>query len=129
MNKKRLLKLADFLDTVPRRSFNMDNWVTREATGPEGDTPGECGFAGCALGWAAHGKLFAQLRLDGCNRPTYRRTPGSRLVARHFSAAVELFDIESSDADHLFGNWFGRAVTPHQEARRIREFVARGRPL
>jgi hypothetical protein len=46
MHTERLLKLADFLETVPPDKFDMNGW------GREDD----CGFAGCAIGWA--GKLF-----------------------------------------------------------------------
>jgi hypothetical protein len=44
MQRRRLLKLADFLETVPRRRFDMGFWGN-------GKSPKECGFAGCAAGW------------------------------------------------------------------------------
>jgi hypothetical protein len=121
MNAKRLLKLADFLDTVPRKSFSMSMWETSPATKPETAKLGECGFAGCALGWAVHGALFRQLTPTDGGTPQYRKKPGSRRRFG-FEAAEHLFDIDPDDARFLFGSYTD--VTPRQEARRIRKFVA-----
>jgi len=56
MNKKRLLKLADFLDELPRKLFDFGTVAT---VGEEGLTPAQalkagpkCGTVGCAMGWA-----------------------------------------------------------------------------
>lgn len=126
MNKKRLLKLADFLETVPRRAFNMDYWVAREATKPEGKAPGSCGFAGCAMGWAQHAKLFRGLELGeswvGEQTPTFNGATG-------FEAAAQLFSIDHGNSRFLFGSdSYGAIVnpTPKQVAKRIRKFVETG---
>lgn len=125
MRADRLLKLADFLETVPRRSFKMTGWIERDASKPEGNKPGQCGFSGCAVGWAVHAQLFAGLGFSG-GMPVYNgRT--------NWNAVVELFEFEKSpdsefgsdDAYHLF---YDEAYTsgnpiPKTVAKRIRKFV------
>lgn len=123
MNTEYLLKLADFLDTVPDKSFDIQFWTFTKATKPEGATPGECGFAGCALGWAAHAKLFRGLRLHE-NDIQYHD-----LLS--YEAAAELFDITYHEAFALFTSSVEmiphrlrpNRETPKQVARRIRVFV------
>lgn len=44
--RDRLNKLADFLQKLPPRKFNIENWVDKT------DAAGECGTVCCALGWA-----------------------------------------------------------------------------
>lgn len=122
MNKDRLLKLAAYLETVPSGHFNMKEWVNKPATKPEGKKPGECGFSGCAVGWAAHGKLFRGLKfeqstlLDGKSSlyPTYQNLDG-------FDAVEKLFDISEDDAERLFGS--DRKGTPKEVAKRIRSYI------
>jgi hypothetical protein len=60
IHAKRLLKLADFLRTVPQREFNMCEWYSRVK---EGEV---CKTAACAAGWACSIPSFrrAGLRLD-----------------------------------------------------------------
>jgi len=55
MNKKRLLKLADFLEELPRKLFDFGTIAHAE----KGLTPKQalkagpkCGTVGCAMGWA-----------------------------------------------------------------------------
>lgn len=55
----RLLKMADYLATVPRAKFYMGEW----SNGKTG-----CGFRGCAVGWAVHGNLFLFTLLTGLTR-------------------------------------------------------------
>lgn len=57
-------KLADLLETVPARHFDMSGFVDHK--------PG-CGTAGCALGWAAlSGKFGAGwgVKRESWNEPT-----------------------------------------------------------
>lgn len=132
MRKDRLLKLADFLETVPRRSFEIRWWQKRPATKPEGTHQGECGFAGCAVGWAAHAKLFRGLRLaqhgDGGTdaTPIYDGDEGMPAVARLFDLPTvgDYFKV-CPDASCLFEaeSYDGHRATPLQVARRIRKFV------
>ena len=125
----RLLKLADFLETVPRDAFNMSNWQTSEPSSPEGEMPGECGFAGCAVGWAAHEKMFRHFKLQvkpGHDFPIPYYKP--RILRRPLrgEAAVELlFGISSNAVDDLFmpHSYARNCDGPKQVATRIREFV------
>lgn len=127
MNKKRLLKLADFLESVPPRKFNLSTWVQSMPTQAEGDAEGSCGFAGCAVGWAVHAKLFRGLSFgeaeidDEANRPPkYRGFYG-------FTAIEILFDIEFDEGCHLFDDaaYPNHKATPKQVAKRIRAFASR----
>jgi len=118
-NTKRLMKLADFLETVPRKKFDIGMWVTSRATEPEGDKPGECGFGACAMGWAVHAELFEGLSFALCDWPKYEGRIG-------LDAAQTLFDIHMDTAKHFFiaDEYPGRRATPKQVAKRIRAFVA-----
>jgi hypothetical protein len=121
MHTERLLKLADFLETVPPDKFDMNGW------GREDD----CGFAGCAIGWA--GKLFdgkglETFPLKDCREGNYnigvRITDDKDIVS--WRAVEQFFDMEFEDADFLFSSGeYSWNVTPTEVAARIREFVAR----
>lgn len=120
MNTERLLKLADFLETVPEQAFTLDAWEARAASKPEGDKQGECGFAGCAMGWAAHAKLFPGLILEN-GSPVYRVNDYVRLG---FGAAEVVFDIPFSSAVWLFyRQHYTVDPTPADVAQRIRTFL------
>lgn len=123
INAKRLLKLADYLETVPRKAFNIESWMSRSANKPEGKNPGECGFAGCAVGWAAHAKLFRGFRMNG-GFPIYKDTFSWPAVGVVFGLGL-CSPLPSDDAAHLFSSYTypqGKA-TPKQVAIRIRKFV------
>lgn len=128
MNIKRLEKLADFLETVPRRSFDMGNWQSRAATKPEGKQQGECGFAGCAMGWAAHAKLFRGLNFKNAmsaygNGPLGWQTISYRGLTDFYAAAF-LMDITYAEARFLFDpDSYPSRVTPKQVATRIRRYI------
>lgn len=107
INAKRLLKLADYLETVPRKQFNMGRWGFKS----------ECGFSGCAIGWAVHGRLFRGLSGIGINRscPKFEGRTA-------YGAIATLFGISEQAAEHkLFGGYI--EGTPKQVAARIRKFV------
>lgn len=53
----RLLRLADFLDTVPPEQFDYNIWFN-------GTALGECGTTACALGWATAIPEFQALGLE-----------------------------------------------------------------
>lgn len=140
MNKKRLLKLADFLETVPRRAFNIDSWQSGTPDKPEGDRPGECGFAGCAVGWAVHQKMFRGLHFGDTNKrvPESSVFPGDAQNSydiyfsekgaaqkEGYDAAAHVFGLDGYDTRFLFSpNEYSDNPTPKQVAKRIRKFVA-----
>lgn len=118
--KSRLLRLAEFLDTLDPTQFNIRNWVTD----PDGKCAGDgavpgCGYAGCAVGWACVLPEFVEagLRLvDGA--PRWGNAPPE-----------DFFGITEDEFDYLFmsGMYEDCApedVTPKMVAERIREVWA-----
>lgn len=112
MKEELLLVLADGLDEVPARDFNLGVWW--------------CGTAGCALG-------------HGCNMPRLREL-GLQLVRvgvmalptpdfngkQGYFAVEELFNIDYALAQRLFAPdsyRCGNRTRPKTVARRIRQVV------
>jgi len=99
VNTANLLKLADFLETVPPEDFSLTEWQTNAPKdairlGPIVFRAG-CGFAGCAVGWAAYSNIFDGLRLNREAGPVYRG-------ARGISAVENLFGITTRMSEYLF---------------------------
>lgn len=122
MNKERLLKLAEVLETESRGrvltvpgsgkvEFDMGLVISKNG----------CGTAACAMGYAGLHPWFNRRGLvyDGFNGIKYRGVPGTS----SFRAAAAFFEISRYDADELFTSSYA-AETPKQVAKRIREFVA-----
>jgi hypothetical protein len=124
---RRLLKLAAFLETLPRRKFDYMTWSSSIAPGEY--TKDLCGTTGCAMGWA-------------CTMPEFRRL-GLRMHfgipsfpskfeggwARGNDAADELFGLSGDEAYKVFHprNERESKATPKYVAEKIRAFVvARG---
>jgi hypothetical protein len=127
MQKKRLLKLADLLDTVPVKRFTLRIWAT------PGFTETDCGTAACACGWAT--TIFPELTLSqtpGYDKPRLRPalqkehlTDGEAIerffglpISDDFDAFAYLFEVESYPS---------RNPRPKTVAKRIRHFVETGR--
>ena len=114
--RERLTHLAALLDTVPSERFNLSLWV---------DSTQECGFAGCAVGWATHDRALKAegLTFDdscGAGAPTFEGL-------RNWPAVELFFGLEVGAADHLFGPWnYPGPRTPAAVAARIREHLAKG---
>jgi len=119
---KRLMKLADFLDTVPRKHFDMNIYVEGIRTGDgeykiDGLINHECGTSACALGWACTMPEFrkAGLRLSG-SMPIYKNWDEQ-------SAAKRFFGITEKEAETLFySHW---DAGPKAAATRCRKVAAR----
>lgn len=60
--------LADYLETVPDKNFDMDTWLQVKNS--------SCGTVGCALGWAALGNIIPGLQW-GVKREAYDPKTGS----------------------------------------------------
>lgn len=104
MNKDRLLTLATHLETkVPKSAFNMKFWGT--------DRDSECGFAGCAIGWAIQDNLFPDLVWAKSN---------TALGTRYIPINRE---IRNTPNPHL------RPASTCDVATRIRDFVKRGKGI
>lgn len=94
----KMRQLANFLETVPVRKFNLDKWddtyynlrTVLSYIGLEK----ACGFAGCAMGWAAYSELFDGLKLEN-GMIKYKGYTC-------FTAAAQLFNINYQTSLYLF---------------------------
>ena len=103
MNKERLLKLADFLDSMPEKvaeNFTLEYWGRPKSDYKEKGF--DCGFSGCAIGWACQAELFPGLFMGGAS-PIYddRLTGGTQMYS-DWEAIMKLFDISNDQAKLLF---------------------------
>ncbi len=135
MNTERLLRLADYLDTVPAERFDMGWWGSR---GPWPERSRLCGTVACAFGhaclipefqaaglspgWSAAGNLFPTLA-------GFTGEPGDT-----FAIAAAFFGLDLRDSFHLFEpdeyvddrEQPASSIRPAEVAARIRELVAKG---
>jgi hypothetical protein len=124
--RKRLLKLAAFLDTLPREKFDFAV-VTRIGKKPmlEALKAGHerCGTVGCAIGWMP--AVFPRLvRWDENNYVCLKGDVDDYNADRY--AAERFFDLSDDEASCLFvpeSSGLGALATPKQVARHIRQFV------
>lgn len=144
VGNRRLLKLADHLDTVEHRKLKMDVWmaVTRESQVVNVNIRNDvvvgvdkviddCKTVACAMGHAcgiksfrrAGLKLEAELwesdgRLIADLMPTYKNRSG-------YWAASAFFEVNVTEAEWLFAPIsYTARVRPTTVARRLRKFVA-----
>jgi hypothetical protein len=124
----RLLKLADFLDTLPRERFDYSTWVGMDWKGAQNLS---CGTKACALGWAA---TIPEFRRLGLRLSPYREVINVKTGAEHSNAAAQhTFGLTESEARLLFegvdmteGEYhivLRSEATPKQVATHIRRFV------
>ena len=125
VGNRRLLKLAEFIRTVPKKHFDMDNIIRTEAeVGKEANAlryalKGEdCHTAACAIGWCpiVFPRLFT---FDGYGMVVERK---SRRY--DFQAAEIVFALSSPESYKLFSPTPGNN-TPSQVARNLTKFVRR----
>jgi hypothetical protein len=126
----RLLKLAAFLEKLPRKRFDYGKWARWDST-DAADLSGapSCGTAACALGWATTMPAFRRLGLYMNSPGNIWAIPAVRGTKRYgIDAARRIFGISGSDAMRLFvaGEFNGLSVdaTAKQVAKHIRKFVA-----
>lgn len=140
MHTDRLLTLAKFLrEKVPAEQFNMEAWCE---AGDDTDVKavGDCGTAGCALGWAMAVPAFKELGLRAGFRHSigtiYLSTvdgDGTAVTYHDLQAGQELFDLSRAQAKFLFMPnsypWQRGPVRPEDVAGRIERLVqANGDP-
>jgi hypothetical protein len=135
--RERLLKLATFLETVPRKKFDFsrvvgdaeDSWaIPTEAPRKTFD----CGSVACAIGWCP--VVFPRLARYRLNQQALFRVTTADDGMYFTDVARELFAITSSEAYALFSAGsqelfdlprLSDTATPKQVARNIRTFVKR----
>jgi hypothetical protein len=145
VRKQRLKKLAVFLDTLPKKVFDLAGWTRLGSGIPEQaiqygalkktlkkglsqDQAIECGFAACAVGWACTIPAFQKAGLIFDVEDRVPRFEGER----NWFAVAEFFDLEMNQAHRLFmdGHYRTKAgtvrkhVKPQEVAARIRELIA-----
>jgi hypothetical protein len=137
MNTKRLLILADFLETVPEHKFDLMNW---RDTGLEKLTLGErlsgdymsnkkllnnsCGTTGCAIGWAC---VIPEFIEDGFIwSGNYPLLNDNSKEWYGFDAVLNFFSIDESTSEYLFEyNSYDYDKSGSKDvANRIREVVS-----
>ncbi len=140
MNKtqaRRLLKLADFLESLPRNRFCLERWVGR---GWEGKPDLSCGTTACALGWATTIPEFRKLGVR-MKKETRANAPGPGLVGRREpdppAVARLLFGIGDGN-DQSWGHYWnlffmsaypkGYYTGAAEVAKRMRALVAKLQP-
>ena len=108
MNRtEKLLHLRDILANVKQNqpeNFYMPQWIHPHVDLYyllQGDSPEECGFAGCAMGHACIDPTFMAMGLH------FHRDRGPEFVTedgvkRNFGAAMAFFELSEAEADFLF---------------------------
>lgn len=116
----RLLKLADFLDTLKTKQFNFDSCI-------DGRDNHGCGTVCCAIGWTP--AVFPELVDwdDPCLTSWNFDQIAYRLFDIGDDAITYLFvpGFLTCDTTNRFGKRLSRNTTPGVVARRIRKFVAK----
>jgi hypothetical protein len=136
--KKRLLTLAKFLRTVPKKRFYMGTWATDGFCGKANEPAhNECGTAACAAGWACTIPSFkrAGFRLgeseywgDKSNCPVYRGMEEWDAIRAFFGLPAQLYEelkyeslTKGMPEDYLFGSH--NPNSPVQAAARIERYI------
>lgn len=116
---RRLLKLADFLDKLPRKSFNFAKFAEQT----------DCGTVACALGWCP--VLFKRLGvkyfqigpMTNVSTVSIKKGYDERFG---FAVGEVLFGLTRHQSYLLFdpiSSGLGQDATPKQVAKRIRTFI------
>lgn len=117
VGNRRLLKLAAFLRTLPRRRFDYTNWVGIDWKGAKDFS---CGTTACALGWATTMPAFQRLGLRMGRRDQwpklYRNGNLDTITDRLFGAGTKELFIPRTLAEH--------DATAKHVAKKIERFVA-----
>ena len=127
IGKRRLLKLANFLDTVPVRKFDMDYFVIKNNQ-PDKILPlKDCGTVACALGYAAtcipefqRAGLTVEPRDNGW--PLYDKNGNYEIG---YEAGEVFFNLNGDESKELFDPFYYREghKGPRSVARKIRALV------
>ena len=112
LHRERLLKLADFLDTLKRKQFDYSDYVT------EYDYKNKCGTVCCAIGWCP--AVFPE---DWrWRRGVFVNSVGTK----NGSTRHDWFGLSLSEFEYLFcpgDSGLPSNATPKRVAKHIRKFV------
>ena len=103
--RERLLRLADFLDTVPDERFDFGVWAGQD-WGGKADL--SCGTVACALGWATALPEFQALGMrlaragDGNIAVTTSRAKPIATWIASVEAADAVFGLDDDEVEHQF---------------------------
>lgn len=131
VGKARLLALADFLSTIPKKKFDFSSFANVVSVQ---ELQKECSSTGCALGWATAmprfkrlGLTFSQGSFGQCQ--VVLPDPG-RQALLNFEAASAIFGIDVREARYLFcpeddceDGALAADSSPKEVAKHIRKFV------
>lgn len=126
---KRLLFLADFLEALPPKSFDLQCWSNRLPT-EDGKVQPRCGTTACALGWTPSipqfFKLGARLATNRAGEVFPYLKGGRKGDAAPKRLSRELFGLSEDDHAFLFLPSHYPTVDPSREdvSQRIRMLVA-----
>lgn len=128
LHKDRLLKLAEHLERIPNKKFNLSSWI-QTVNGPanqNGFTKHSCGTAACAVGYlpVVFPKYFEYNYLDSYS-PRLRYKTKAVLDLDGFFGATHFFGLSEDQAFNLFmpSNYPRDRQGKTSVARRIRDFV------
>lgn len=123
MNTKRLMKLIEFMEKLPKKAnehFSMWRWIKHRGEDDHGfgkyirpGDPMTCGTTACALGWAATVPSFRKAGLK-----VYAEEDGPD----NYDVAVRFFDLDHMQFEEIFGGT-NDDKTPKQWAKRVRKLV------
>lgn len=102
VHAKRLLKLADFLETLPRKRFSFESYVGADWNGEQDLS--SCGTTACALGWAASMPEFRRLglRLDYAGPSSMMNGVTNTEGDSEYDAAEKVFGVDDRQFEQLF---------------------------
>lgn len=133
--KNRLLKLANFLESIPPQQFNLSVIVEAEVLDkvPSKKTIKQktCGTAGCAIGYCP--VVFRNVKYEKCDYLDYLdgdivvKFPNCEVYDTNFEGAEQFFGISAKQAEYLFmpDAYHPSKRGPKSVAARIRAFVNR----
>jgi hypothetical protein len=117
MHKERLLKLANFLETVEPERFDLSTWSDSNFT------PEKCDTAACACGWAT--VIFKDEGFTLYNSMPMYNDDKNRRSYISWKAVQAFFDITNDGAEYLFCNssYEDDGTSPLEVSERIRRFT------
>lgn len=126
MNKSvtanRLNRLADFLTTLPSKSFKMDDWASCDLAKLGKKKAIKCGSVGCAFGWSCSIPSFrkAGLTLKDIGMGYFQPVNKHKYNSSVFVTAADFFGITSTEAFNLFHPDSYKRPNKHNVIRRLR---------